>query len=127
MIPYGEMSFVHPTYSRVPGPSSAKVYHSVIEDTCDWKMHLIERNIRDYIDDTPQEKEFMLLHNQFRSKFRHSITKFVETCGMEMKKKRIRAHCVARLTRLVQQNKMSPNNMAILTQKLYELGSNDRD
>ncbi|VDL83221.1 unnamed protein product, partial [Nippostrongylus brasiliensis] len=137
MIPYGEMSFVHPTYSRVPGPSSAKVYHSVIEDTCDWKMHLIERNIRDYIDDTPQEKEFMLLHNQFRSKFRHSIvgekltlefyTKFVETCGMEMKKKRIRAHCVARLTRLVQQNKMSPNNMAILTQKLYELGANDRD
>lgn len=52
-------------------------------------------------------------------------TKFVETCGMEMKKKRIRAHCVARLTRLVQQGKMSPNNMALLTQKLYELGAND--
>ncbi|VDP58969.1 unnamed protein product [Heligmosomoides polygyrus] len=44
---------------------------------------------------------------------------------MEMKKKRIRAHCVARLTRLVQQGKMSPNNMALLTQKLYELGAND--
>ncbi|VDO82680.1 unnamed protein product [Heligmosomoides polygyrus] len=73
MIPFGEMSFVHPIYSQVPGPSSAKVYHSVIEDTCDWKMHLIERNIRDYIDDTPQEKEFMLLHNRFRSKFRHLI------------------------------------------------------
>uniref|UniRef100_A0A158PC26 RAI1 domain-containing protein n=1 Tax=Angiostrongylus cantonensis TaxID=6313 RepID=A0A158PC26_ANGCA len=128
IIPFGEMSFVHPTYSQVPGPSSSKIYHSVIEDTCDWKSQLMERNIRDYIDDTPQEKEFMLLHNRFRSKFRHSIvgekltldfyTKFVECCGLEMKKKRIRAHCVARLTRLVQQNKMTPTNMAALTQKL---------
>ncbi|KJH46394.1 hypothetical protein DICVIV_07562 [Dictyocaulus viviparus] len=135
MIPFGEMSFVHPTYSQVPGPSSSKIYHSVVEDTCDWKNHLMERNIRDYIDDTPQEKEFMLLHNRFRSKFRHLIvgekltldfyTKFVECCGMEMKKKRIRAHCVARLTRLVQQDKMTPTNMATLTQKLYELGPND--
>ncbi|EYB90256.1 hypothetical protein Y032_0222g2630 [Ancylostoma ceylanicum] len=132
IIPYGEMSFVPPTYSQVPGPSSSKVYHSVIEDTCDWKDHLSERNIRDYIDDTPQEKEFMILHNKFRSKFRHLIvgskltldfyTKFVEACGPEMKKKRIRAHCVARLTRLVQQEKMTPTNMAMLTQKLYELG-----
>ncbi|VDM63933.1 unnamed protein product [Angiostrongylus costaricensis] len=73
IIPFGEMSFVHPTYSQVPGPSSSKIYHSVIEDTCDWKSQLMERNIRDYIDDTPQEKEFMLLHNRFRSKFRHSI------------------------------------------------------
>ncbi|KAK6046546.1 hypothetical protein COOONC_15947 [Cooperia oncophora] len=137
MIPFGEMSFVPPTYSRVPGPSSAKVYHSVIEDTCDWKGHLVERNIRDYIDDTPQEKEFMLLHNRFRAKYRHLIvgqkltldfyTKFVESCGMEMKKKRIRAHCVARLTRLVQQDKMTPTNMATLTQKLYELGPNEAD
>ncbi|KAK5973901.1 hypothetical protein GCK32_001815, partial [Trichostrongylus colubriformis] len=135
LIPFGEMSFVPPTYSRVPGPSSAKVYHSVIEDTCDWKGHLMERNIRDYIDDTPQEKEFMLLHNRFRAKYRHLIvgqkltlefyTKFVESCGEEMKKKRIRAHCVARLTRLVQQDKMTPTNMAILTQKLYELGPNE--
>ncbi|KAE9416400.1 hypothetical protein Angca_000432 [Angiostrongylus cantonensis] len=135
IIPFGEMSFVHPTYSQVPGPSSSKIYHSVIEDTCDWKSQLMERNIRDYIDDTPQEKEFMLLHNRFRSKFRHSIvgekltldfyTKFVECCGLEMKKKRIRAHCVARLTRLVQQNKMTPTNMAALTQKLYELGPID--
>ncbi|KAK6012881.1 hypothetical protein OSTOST_21939, partial [Ostertagia ostertagi] len=137
LIPYGEMSFVPPTYSRVPGPSSAKVYHSVIEDTCDWKGHLMERNIRDYIDDTPQEKEFMLLHNRFRAKYRHLIvgekltlefyTKFIESCGMEMKKKRIRAHCVARLTRLVQQDKMTPTNMANLTQKLYELGPNEAD
>ncbi|VDO41564.1 unnamed protein product [Haemonchus placei] len=137
LIPYGEMSFVPPTYSRVPGPSSSKVYHSVIEDTCDWKGHLMERNIRDYIDDTPQEKEFMLLHNRFRAKYRHLIvgekltldfyTKFVETCGMEMKKKRIRAHCVARLTRLVQKNKMTPTNMAKLTQMLYELGPNEAD
>ncbi|KAK6731024.1 hypothetical protein RB195_007471 [Necator americanus] len=135
MIPYGEMSFVPPTYSQVPGPSSSKIYHSVVEDTCDWKDHLSERNIRDYIDDTPQEKEFMILHNKFRSKFRHLIvggkltldfyTKFVETCGVEMKKKRIRAHCVARLTRLVQQEKMTPTDMATLTQKLYELGPNE--
>ncbi|CAJ0595238.1 unnamed protein product [Cylicocyclus nassatus] len=135
MIPYGEMSFVPPTYSQVPGPSCTKVYHSVIEDTCDWKGHLSERNIRDYIDDTPQEKEFMILHNKFRAKFRHLIvgtkltldfyTRFVETCGAEMKKKRIRAHCVARLTRLVQQDKMTPTNMATLTQKLYELGPNE--
>ncbi|KAJ1368592.1 hypothetical protein KIN20_029755 [Parelaphostrongylus tenuis] len=56
MIPFSEMSFVPPTYSQVPGPSSSKVYHSVIEDTCDWKEHLMERNILDYIDDTPKGK-----------------------------------------------------------------------
>ncbi|VDM73071.1 unnamed protein product [Strongylus vulgaris] len=77
----------------------------------------------------------MILHNKFRAKFRHLIvgtkltldfyTRFVETCGAEMKKKRIRAHCVARLTRLVQQDKMTPTNMAMLTQKLYELGPNE--